>query len=340
MLHLWHTLYLTKPDIELHLDGQALRVVHSDGREDHIPLHSLNSIITFSYGPVSQNVMAACADKGIGLTFLSQTGRFRFRIQGRTQGNVLLRQRQYLLADSERLPVAAAILRGKIYNESLLLAKARRNHPEHGGERLKAAETALRSLAEILPGAMSADELRGIEGQAAKLYFRVFPELILTDDAGLRFSGRNRRPPKDPCNALLSFAYTMLAYDCLHAAESVGLDPYVGVLHSVRPGKPSLALDLMEEFRPVIAERLVLDLINLRMISSQMFQTTDEEGVHLTHAGRKVFLEERNRMRQRKIRIPGIDDRVPLGLLPYLQAQRISRFLRGEEEKFLPIARR
>ncbi len=340
MLQLWHTLYITKPDIELHLDGQALRIVHGDGREDHIPLHLLNSIVTFSYGPVSQNVMAACADKGIGLSFLSQTGRFRFRIQGKTQGNVLLRQQQYFLADSERLSVAAAILRGKISNEALLLAKTRRNHPEHGDKQMKTAETALRNLAETISGTMPAEQLRGIEGQAARIYFSVFPELILTDDVGLRFSGRNRRPPKDPCNALLSFAYTMLMYDCLHAAESVGLDPYVGVLHSVRPGKPSLALDLMEEFRPVIADRLVLHLINLRMISSQMFQTTDEEGVHLTNAGRKVFLEEWNRMRQREIQIPGIDGHVPLGLLPYLQAQCISRFLRGEDEKFLPIARR
>ena len=334
MIQLLHTLYITEPDTELRLKGEALRVIHGDGREDHVPLHLLSGIVTFSYGTVTQPVMAACAKRQIQICFLSQRGRFRFRVWGGTHGNVLLRRRQYLLTEAERLPIAAAMLRKKLENEALLLERARRNHPEHGGERLSAAEQALREYAAGISGETSGGVLLGAEGQAAKTYFDVFSDMILTEDEAFAFRGRNRRPPLDRCNAMLSFAYTLLTNDCISAAESTGLDPCVGLLHGIRPGKPSLALDLMEEFRPVMADRLVLRLINLRMVAPEMFRSLEKGGIYLDEAGKKVFLREWSRMKQREVRVPDMEKDVPIGLLPYLQAQRLARCIRGEDETF------
>ena len=337
MIQLLHTLYITEPDTELRLKGEALRVIHKDGREDHVPIHLLDGIVTFSYGTVTQHVMAACAVRQIPISFLSQKGRFRFRVQGETRGNVFLRQKQYLLAEQKRIHIAAAMLRGKLENEALLLGRARINHPEHGGGRLQAAEQSIRAQAAEISSEMSGDELRGIEGQAAKTYFDVFSEMILSPDETFRFKGRSRRPPLDPCNAMLSFAYSMLTADCIAAIESVGLDPCVGLLHGIRPGKPSLALDLMEEFRPVMADRLVLHLINLRMVTAEMFQPQETGGIYLNQAGKKVFLQEWSRAKKREIQVPELEKSIPIGLLPHLQVQRLARCIRGEEDVFRTI---
>ena len=337
MMQLLHTLYITEPDTELRLKGEALRVIHGDGREDHVPIHLLDGIVTFSYGTVTQYVMAACARRQIPISFLSQKGKFRFRVQGETHGNVLLRRRQYLLPEKQRLSIARAMLRKKLDNEALLLARSRRNHPDHGGERLLAAEQTLRDFSGAISAELGGDGLRGAEGQAAKTYFAVFSDMILSKDPAFQFHGRNRRPPLDRCNALLSFAYTLLASECISAAESVGLDPCVGMLHGIRPGKPSLALDLMEEFRPVMADRLVLHLLNLRMITTEMFRPVETGGIYLDKEGKKIFLQEWSRAKQRTIQIPVLEQEVPIGLLPHLQAQRLARCIRGEDEAFQTI---
>ena len=340
MLHLLHTLYITEPDVSLRLDGQALRVTHADGRKDHIPLHLLEQIVTFSYGTVTQHVMDACAERGIGLSFHTQNGRFRFRIQGEVRGNVHLRQRQYALPEEERFYMAASVLKGKLRNSRVLLSRHRRNHPTTGAGRLQAAENTLSQIEASLDTLQSKEALRSAEGQAARVYFSVFQDLILSDDRAFHFQGRNRRPPKDPCNAMLSFAYTLLTNDCIQALESAGLDPYVGYFHGTRSGKPSLALDLVEEFRPVMADRTVLHLINLKMLTSDLFAATDDGGIYLNDTGRAVFLREWNQMKHREIQIGCTDQPVPMGLMPYLQAQQLSRYLRGEQANFTTIDRR
>ena len=337
MLQLLHTLYITESDSALHLEGQCLRVLHSSGQEDHVPLHLLNSIVTFSHGTITQNVMAACAKRGIGLFVLSQNGKFRFQIQGESHGNACLRKRQYMLTEQERLPLASAMLRGKIEHQAFLLAKGRRNHPESGSALLQTAEKMLRDIAQTLAEKTNSGELRGVEGQASKIYFSAFPNLIRTGEETFYFHGRNRRPLKDKCNAMLSFAYTMLMYECLHALESVGLDPCIGMLHGVRAGRPALALDLMEEFRPVMAERLVLHLINLRMVKPEMFETAEDGGIYFDREGKKIFLREWNRMKQRELWVPSLEKNIPIGVLPYLQALRLSRYLREEESAFSVI---
>lgn len=339
MLHLWHTLYITEQDVSLRLDGQALRVLHTNGREDHIPLHLLEQIVTFSHGTVTQNVMDTCAAKGIGLSFHTQNGRFRFRIQGEVHGNVHLRQRQYTLSQQERLYLAASVLKGKLRNAKLLLIRHRRNHPA-AGEQLRTAEDALSQIETSLDSLHSEESLRSAEGYAARVYFGVFQHLILSDDRTFHFQARSRRPPKDPCNAMLSFAYTLLTNDCIQALESVGLDPYVGYFHGTRSGKPSLALDLVEEFRPVMADRTVLHLINLKMLTSDSFVPTEDGGVYLNDTGRAVFLREWNRMKHREIQIECTDQRVPMGLMPHLQARQLSQYLRGEQAEFSAIHRR
>lgn len=334
MRHLWHTLYLTQPNTKLHLEGEALKVVHDDGRVDHVPLHLLESIVTFSYGTVSQNVMDACASRGIGLYFHSPNGRLRFQIQGGVHGNVHLREKQYLLGEEERFQLASEMLRGKLCHCMNLLAKFRRSHPDCENTKLRETENALVEMADALSQASDLETLRGMEGQAAKLYFGVFGQMILSKDPELQFHLRSRRPPKDPCNALLSFAYTMLANDCMHAAECAGLDPCIGFLHGVRPGKPALALDMMEELRPLLADRVVLRLLNLKMITAGQFEASEEGGVYLNEEGRKIFFQEWSRLKQNELFIEEAESRVALGLLPYLQAQQLARYLRGEIDAF------
>lgn len=270
MQKLLHTLYITEPDTVLRRDGEALVAVHANGREDHIPLHLLDRIVCFSGASISPAVIDACVKHDVGFSALSQSGRFCFRLNGPTTGNVLLRKKQYTLPCENRLYLAKRMLHGKLEGQATVLGRFRRNHPS---ELLRATEEAIRTIAEQLPMAVTNEGLRGLEGQAARLYFDAFGRMILTEDKAFRFEGRNRRPPRDRCNAMLSFGYTLLAEICVQAVESVGLDPQVGFLHSERPGKPALALDLMEELRAQVADRHALRMINLRMVSSEMFET-------------------------------------------------------------------
>ena len=328
---LLHTLYITEPDTVLRRDGEALVAVHANGREDHIPLHLLDRIVCFSGASISPAVIDACVKHDVGFSALSQSGRFCFRLNGPTTGNVLLRKKQYTLPCENRLYLAKRMLHGKLEGQATVLGRFRRNHPS---ELLRATEEAIRTIAEQLPMAVTNEGLRGLEGQAARLYFDAFGRMILTEDKAFRFEGRNRRPPRDRCNAMLSFGYTLLAEICVQAVESVGLDPQVGFLHSERPGKPALALDLMEELRAQVADRHALRMINLRMVSSEMFETGREDGVFLDARGRKCFLREWNRMWRQEVMVPELGQRGARGLLPYLQAARLARYLRGDESMY------
>ena len=328
MTQLFNTLFVTEPDISLHLEGRAIRARHGDGRTDLIPLLQIEKIIVFSNRPVSRGLAAYCAENGIGLSILSERGRFLYRIQGPTRGSVLLRKRQYTLTESEHLCLAKDLLQGKLDQSLQLLRDFRDNHPNFPG--LKEAAASLKQSAAEIAGADCADRLRGIEGSAARVWFSAFGSMVLSDQPELRFAERSRRPPKDRCNALLSLSYTLLCQDCIAALEAVGLDPYVGLLHGDRPGKPSLALDLMEEFRP-IADRHVLRMINLRIITPDGFTQGEDGGYFLTGEGRRAFLREWNRMRKQEVREEPLARSIPRGLSVHLEAQRLSRILRGEE---------
>lgn len=342
MMQLKRTLYITEPDVSLGVEGETLRIDHPDGQKDKIPLHLLESIISFTYRSVSQKLMTVCARKGIGLYFFSPQGQLNFRVVGNVEGNVLLRMQQYEMskADDASLAVAREMIRGKIENDRLILERFRKNHPQLAQDRFGAVMQDLRETEAQAMKAKTKDGLRGLEGTAARLYFGVLDNMILSEDPKMHFTTRTRRPPEDPCNAMLSFVYTMLTTDCVGALTAAGLDPYVGFLHGVKPGKPSLALDLMEEMRPLLADRLVMRLINLKMVSSEDFEDGPDGGIWLNKEGKKTVVREWNKMKQEEVSVVEYDGKVKQGLFPHLQAQQLARYIRGETAEYNPIRMR
>ena len=338
MKQLRHVLYVTEPDIALKVEDQVLCAVRGNGEKQKIPFHLLEGIVSFSYAGITPAILTACASRGIHLTALTPTGRIRFQVIGETRGNVLLRMRQYELSgQTTALPVMRAMLSGKFQNCRKMLERFARNHPGHSTERLEQSCRLLLQEEERLARATEAEQLLGIEGAAAKAYYKGFGAMILADSQAFSFTERNRRPPKDRCNAMLSLAYTLLAQECVQALECVGLDPYVGVLHRERPGKPSLALDLMEELRPLTADRFVLRLINRKMITPDQFECGNEEGVSLTDVGRKHFLQVWSKWRSQTVGLWGGESEVPMGLLPHIQANQLAAVFRGEHAAFTPL---
>ena len=335
MKQMRHILYVTEPDLALKIEGQALCAVHSEGRKDKIPFHLLEGIVSFSYASITPAVMTECARRGIGLTAVTPSGKVRFRIEGGTRGNVLLRMRQYELFGGEGcVPLAREMIAGKLSNGRKLLQRFRRNHPDWHADELEQICCQMQDQEKKLAMAVDCDQIRGIEGAAAKSYFDGFAAMIRTGDRIFSFEGRSRRPPGNCCNAMLSFAYALLQNECIQALESVGLDPFVGVLHGVRPGKPALALDIMEELRPLIADRFVVNLINRQMADAAWFIYTPDNGVLLNDDGRKSFLREWTRWRETVIRLWGEPSKLETGLLPYYQANRLAAFLRGDGNGF------
>ena len=322
MKKLLNTLYVTTEGAGLRKDGENL-VAEVDGA---------------IY--VSPPLIQACAGAGITIVLLDRAGRFWARIEGPVSGNVLLRREQYRVSDAPD-EIVRSIVSGKIANQRTVLQRALRDHGEElAADRRGAIEQAVMRLGMILQRVGLADDgadtLRGAEGEAGHVYFGVFNDMIRVDEADIVFRGRSRRPPLDPVNALLSFLYTLLTHDCRSAAESVGLDPAVGFLHRDRPGRPSLALDLMEELRPVLADRLALALFNRRQISGKDFVRQDNGAVLLTDNGRKTVLAAWQERKRTERRHPFLDEVAPLGLVPYLQAQLLSRRLRGDLDAYPP----
>lgn len=340
MKKLLNTLYATTEGTRLRKDGENIVAEVDDTERGRVPLHMLGAVVVFGAISVSPPLIGALARAGITLVLLDRRGRFEARIEGPVSGNVLLRRAQYR-ASEQPDEIVRSIVTGKISNQRVVLQRALRDHgTEMSPENRTAVEAVVDRLERILRRVAfmneSADVMRGVEGEAANGYFAVFDNLLRSPDPEIRFNGRSRRPPRDPVNALLSFLYTLLTHDCRSAAECVGLDPAVGFLHRDRPGRPSLALDLMEELRPVLADRLALSLINRRQLRSSDFETRDGGAVLLSEAGRKTVLTAWQERKKEERRHTFLDETAPLGLVPYLQAQLLARHLRGDLDAYPP----
>lgn len=340
MKKLLNTVYITTEGAALRKDGENL-VAEVDGQEKaRVPLHMLSSVVVFGGIFVSPGLIGACAAAGISIVLLDRNGRFAARIEGPVSGNVLLRRAQYGASDRPD-EIVRSIVMGKVANQRSVLMRGLRDYGEGMDEAKRSGLTdAVSRLAHILRRVEHSDEtsetMRGSEGEAANVYFSVFDHLIRVPEQDLRWKGRSRRPPLDPVNALLSFFYTLLTHDCRSACESVGLDPAVGFLHRDRPGRPSLALDLMEELRPVLADRLAVSLINRRQLTSKDFEAREGGAVLLSDDGRKVVLTAwQERKKEERIH-PYLEERIPLGLVPYVQAQMLARHLRGDLDVYPP----
>lgn len=340
MRQLLNTLFVTSEDIYLSLDGENV-VANRDRQElARYPLHTLAGIVSFSYAGASPALMGACAKREVSLAFCTPRGRFLARVTGEASGNVLLRRTQYRIADDPGpcCRLARNMVFGKVYNARWSLERTRRDHGLRvDGQRLADASAQLRQLLPQIRSETAPDSLRGLEGAAATVYFGVLDQLILGEKPLFSFQGRSRRPPMDPINALLSFAYSLLANDCAAALESVGLDSYVGFLHRDRPGRVSLALDLMEELRPCMSDRFVLTLVNNRVVGEGDFDRRENGAVFLNDAGRRTFLNHWQQRKRETLTHPYLREKVSWGLIPYVQALLLVRHLRGDLEEYPPF---
>lgn len=334
MRKLLNTLYVTTPESYLSKDGMNVVISVNQQEVFRIPIINIEAIVTFGYMGASPGLMKLCTDSGVSLTFLSPNGRFVSRVQGQTKGNVLLRKAQYRLADDQTwsLHLAQLMVAGKIQNYRNVLRRYLRDYGENP-EVLTAANTLDIQKRDALR-AKDRAELMGIEGLAANHYFAAFPNLILQQKADFPFNGRNRRPPKDAVNAMLSLAYTFVANDTAAALETVGLDPYVGFFHTLRPGRTSLALDVMEELRAYLGDRFVLSLINRRQVAADDFMYQGEKGVVMTDKGRRIFLTAWQNRKRELIVHPYLNEKMPVGLLPYVQAMLLARYVRNDIDDY------
>ena len=340
MRHLLNTLFVTSEDVYLTLDGENIVVRREQQEIGRFPLHNLTGIVCFSYAGASPALMGACAKREVALSFCTPGGRFLARTAGITNGNVLLRREQYRAADDplRSCRIARYMIFGKLYNSRWSIERTRRDHKLRiDEEKFRNASQSIRNLLPQVLEETSMDSLRGLEGAGATVYFDVFDDMILREKNAFFFRGRNRRPPLDNVNAMLSFAYSLLTNDCASALEAVGLDSYVGFLHRDRPGRTSLALDLMEELRPCLADRFVLTAINNRVMQPADFDRSEDGAVLLTDDGRKKFLKSWQERKQETITHPYLGEKIPWGLVPYLQALLLSRFLRGDLDAYPPF---
>lgn len=339
MKKLANVLYVTVPDAWLSLDGENVVVKKEESVSMRLPLHNLEHIVCFTYPGVSPALMGACAERNVGLSFLSPNGRFLARITGRVKGNLLLRKKQYQISElAQSLPIAASFLLGKVANCRKVIERALRDHAMLVDvDPLKKASSFLKETLQTLPSCRSIAELMAFEGSAAKIYFGVFDQLILQQREDFSFAERSRRPPLDNMNALLSFLYTLLTNEVASALEGVGLDPYVGFLHQDRPGRPSLALDMMEELRPVFADRLALSLVNRRQITAKGFMQKESGGILMDDETRKTVLTAWQERKKEEILHPYLKERIPFGLIPHVQAMLLSRYLRDDLDAYPPF---
>lgn len=340
MRKLLNTLFVTSENRYLSLKNDNVVVNEGDKTIATFPLIALEGIVTFSYQGASPALMGECAKRGIGLVFMSQNGRFLCRVSGIDYGNVLLRKRQCLLSEDDKscALIARNMIIGKIYNERWILGRALRDHGLRLDQaRIEGVISTLNAAMKQLKEAESTESIRGMEGEAAARYYSVFDEMILSQKSDFIFNVRNRRPPRDNVNALLSFAYVLLANDCTAALESVGIDAYIGFLHKDRPGRASLALDLVEELRAPFADRFVLTLINNRVIQDKHFDHQEDGAVLLNDEGRRVFLRAWQEKKQDTLTHPYLQEKIPWGLVPYVQSLLLARYLRGDLDGYPPF---
>jgi len=333
MRKLLNTLFVTSPNSYLTRDGENI-VIQIDGEDKmRLPIHTLEGIVCFGYAGASPALMSLCAKRGVGLSFNNEYGKFLARVSGEVQGNVLLRKKQYKVSDNkeETIKIARNCIQAKVLNCRTILQRVTRDHGSVVDiSKLEDVSARLLNSINQMGQTENIDSLRGIEGDAAKNYFSVFNELILKQKDDFYMVSRNKRPPKDFLNALLSFLYTLLAHDVQSALETVGLDPYVGFLHQDRPGRPSLALDLMEELRPILADRMALSLINRQQIKAKGFTIKENGAVLMDDDTRKEVLQCWHKRKQEEITHPFLKEKMQSGLIPYAQAMLLARHLRGD----------
>lgn len=338
MRKMLNTLYVTTPNSYLTKEGENI-IIKIDGEEKfRIPAHNLENILCFGYSGASPALMAHCASNGIGLAFFSPHGRFLARVNGPVSGNVLLRKEQYRQADDQEActRLAKNFLMGKVANGRTVLRRGMREY-DNLSSQVDSAANYLRDRLSHVQAAGDLDTLRGIEGESARAYFDVFDELIRQQKDNFFFVGRTRRPPLDRMNSLLSFFYTMLHHDMQSALESVGLDPAVGFLHRDRPGRTSLALDMMEELRPVLADRLALSLVNRKQIGANDFYQKENGAILLQPDTKKILLTAWQKKKQEEVMHPFLEEKIPIGLIPYTQALLMARTLRGDLDEYPPF---
>lgn len=340
MIKLLNTLYVLSDDAYLALDNGNV-VVDKGGKEaGRFPLHTIGAIEYFGYKGVSPALIGECASRGIDLSFFTCHGRFLARTVGEERGNVLLRQQQYRISDSEEQSIAIArnMIAAKIFNARWVIERSIRDHPmQVDKEAMKRCSTNLAEYTRQAREASSMEELRGVEGLAARCYFSHFNDMIFVEDEFLCFNGRSKRPPMDAPNAMLSFAYSLLTNDCASALEGVGLDPYVGFMHVERPGRKSLALDLVEELRSPVADRAILTCINNKMFNEKSFENRPDGSVYLGESGRRKFLDAWQRRKREQIRHPYLKSKVAWGLVPHIQAMLLARYIRGDIDGYPPF---
>lgn len=340
MKKLLNTLYVTSPDRYLSLDGENV-VILSEGKElGRVPLHNLERIMTFGYTGASPALMGKCVKDGIELVFMKSSGNFLARVEGEVNGNVLLRRQQYRFADDEEksLDIAKNIICAKLFNSRWTLERTLRDHS------LRIDTVKFSHCSELLKNSVKAameaedtDSLRGIEGEGAQIYFSVFNDMILQQKDDFSFVTRNKRPPKDNVNALMSFAYSLATSMCASALEAVGLDPYVGFMHTDRPGRRSLALDLVEEFRAPLCDRFVITLINKKMITASDFEKREDGAVILTDNGRRTFISAWQKRKNDELKHQFLDEKMEWGIVPYSQALLLARYIRGDLDSYPPF---
>jgi len=340
MKRLLNTLFVTTQGAYLCHEGESVLVKVEKETRLRVPLHMLGGIVCFGQVACSQPLMGLCGERGVLISFLTEHGRFLARVHGPVSGNVLLRREQYRRAErpDASAAIARAVVLGKVANCRTVLQRALRDHADKDGqEEIAVAARRLGHLLKELEEPLPVDTLRGKEGDAANTYFGVFNHLITAQKEAFFFHVRSRRPPLDNMNALLSFLYTLLVHDASAALEAVGLDPQVGFLHAERPGRPSLALDLIEEFRSFLADRLALSLVNLRQLQGKDFERTESGAVTMSDAARKELLTAYQKRKQEEIQHPFLDETVSIGLLFHVQALLMARHLRGDLDGYPPF---
>lgn len=341
MYQILNTLYIMTPNAYAHLENDTVRIDVERQKKLQVPLHHLGTLVCFGNIMISPALMHRCADDGIGLVLLDGNGRFKARLEGAVSGNILLRQAQHRLAadTSFAVVVAKAAIAGKLRNSRQVLQRGAREATDEDDQKvLSEAAAALANSIRNLAVATDLDVVRGVEGDAAKVYFSALPSLVRRNIREyFTMDGRTRRPPRDRFNALLSFLYSMVMNDCRSAIESVGLDPQLGFLHAVRPGRAALALDLMEEFRSILADRLALTLVNRGQITERDLQIREGGAVYLENDARKIVVTAYQERKQEEITHPLLDAKVPFGLLPQLQARFMARVIRGDMDAYIPF---
>jgi CRISPR-associated protein Cas1 len=335
-----NTLFITSDDAYLSKERETFVVEVGKRKVFQAPIQSIENIVCFGFKPLTPALMACCAENNVGVSFLSENGRFLARVIGPQQGNVLLRRAQYAIADNEMksLAIARPIVAAKVGNYRNILLRHQRNHPDSCPDEVELAAAAMGGRLRDIGHCETLEGLRGFEGECASVYFGVLSCLITAQRDDFLFASRSRRPPLDPANALLSFLYAILANDIRSALETVGLDPQVGFLHQMRPGRPSLALDIMEEFRAFLGDRIMLNLINLRQVTKGDFEIRESGEVRISEGARKTVITAYQKRKQEEITHPFLDEKMTIGLLPHVQARLLARHIRGDISVYPPFS--